>query len=220
MEDKKTLIDKYLDAFLEANKTINLTNITDRSQASLLHVEDSLAGLEEVEAAPAGRYGDLGSGGGFPGVPLAIASGRPTVLVDSVKKKMRTVEGLLGQLGLADQVSTYDGRIEDLARQEPASFAVLTARALSSLSSLLELASPLLIQGGILVCYKAHVSDEEMATARSVARQVGMVEQGTRSFVLSDGETRRTILTFRKDGEPQIKLPRRVGLAQKNPLAG
>ena len=219
MEEADRLIDDYLEAFLEANKSINLTSIDDREQASLLHVEDSLAGLEEVLAAPEGRYGDLGSGGGFPGVPIALSSGRQTVLVDSVKKKMRVVQGIIEQLGLQGQIRTYPGRIEELAQQEPASFAVLTARALSSLPSLVELASPLLIKGGLLVCYKAHISEDELAAACKVAPQVGMSQPRSRSLLLSDGETARTIVTFAKEGEPRLQLPRRIGMAQKSPLA-
>lgn len=219
MEEADRLIDDYLEAFLEANKSINLTSIDDREQASLLHVEDSLAGLEEVLAAPEGRYGDLGSGGGFPGVPIALSSGRQTVLVDSVKKKMRVVQGIIEQLGLQGQIETYPGRIEELAQQEPASFAVLTARALSSLPSLVELASPLLIKGGLLVCYKAHVSGDELAAACKAAPQVGMSQPRMRSLLLSDGETARTIVTFVKEGEPRLRLPRRIGMAQKSPLA-
>lgn len=212
-------IEAYLLAFLEANKQINLTNITDPEQASLLHVEDSLAALEEIEAAPEGRYGDLGSGGGFPGVPIALASGRETVLVDSVKKKMRVVQQLIDDLGFDSMITTYDGRIEELAQQQSESFAVLSARALSSLPSLLELASPLLKEDGVLVCYKAQLSEEELEAARHVAQQVAMVETSSRSFMLGDGQTKRTIICFKKHGKPSIALPRRIGMAQKHPLS-
>ena len=81
----------YLQAVLEVNKTTNLTRITSLEDAEMLHIEDSLVGLPEVDDAPEGWYGDLGSGGGFPGVPLALATGRRTLLVVSVKKKMRLV---------------------------------------------------------------------------------------------------------------------------------
>ena len=87
-----SLMQRYLDSILEANKVTNLTRITDGEQARLLHIEDSLVGLPEVNEAPTGLYGDLGSGGGFPGVPLALATGRKTLLVDSVKKKMAIVQ--------------------------------------------------------------------------------------------------------------------------------
>ena len=105
------LIDLYLEKILEANEKTNLTRISSLDEARKLHIEDSLAGLEELNKAPEGLYGDLGSGGGFPGVPLALESGRKTVLVDSVQKKMAIVGSVLSELGIAEQISTYGGRI-------------------------------------------------------------------------------------------------------------
>lgn len=220
MAQSKELIDDYLLKFLEANKSINLTRITDEEQASLLHVEDSLVALPEMEAAPLGLYGDLGSGGGFPGVPLALATGRQTVLIDSVKKKMRAVEGILEQLGISEQITTYDGRIENLSKEKPRAFAVLSARALSSLPALLELASPLLQLNGHLICFKAQMQEDEIAAARYAAGMTGMKLIGQRSLCLSDGSTQRTIMTYEKVSEPKVSLPRRVGMAQKHPLVG
>lgn len=217
-ERQLDLMYQYLDLILEANKTTNLTRITDHDEAKLLHIEDSLVGLPEVDDAPAGMYGDLGSGGGFPGVPLALASGRQTLLIDSVKKKMTLVQQVLDELELSAQISTFDGRIEILGQQQPRSFAVLTARALSRLVALLELSSPLLIKGGRLVCYKAQVAEDELKEARAVESLLGMRLISCRDTILSDDETRRTILVFEKVGKAQLKLPRRVGLAQKNTL--
>ena len=168
------LIDLYLEKILEANEKTNLTRISSLDEARKLHIEDSLAGLEELNKAPEGLYGDLGSGGGFPGVPLALESGRKTVLVDSVQKKMAIVGSVLSELGIAEQVSTYGGRIEDLAHERPCAFTALTARALSKLSVLMELASPLLVNGGLLICYKANVQEEEWEHALSLQEKLGM----------------------------------------------
>lgn len=213
-----SLMQCYLDSILEANKVTNLTRITDGEQARLLHIEDSLVGLPEVNEAPTGLYGDLGSGGGFPGVPLALATGRKTLLVDSVKKKMAIVQSALDDLSLSEQISTSSERIEDLPLEYKEKFAVLTARALSKLVSLIELASPLLKKGGRLVCYKAQLSSEELEEALAVQDLVGMKMISQREICLSDGETTRTIVVFEKIGKSRIKLPRRIGLAQKQPL--
>lgn len=213
-----SLMQRYLDSILEANKVTNLTRITDGEQARLLHTEDSLVGLPEVNEAPTGLYGDLGSGGGFPGVPLALATGRKTLLVDSVKKKMAIVQSALDDLSLSEQISTSSERIEDLPLEYKEKFAVLTARALSKLVSLIELASPLLKNGGRLVCYKAQLSSEELEEALAVQDLVGMKMISQREICLSDGETTRTIVVFEKIGKSRIKLPRRIGLAQKQPL--
>lgn len=216
MQEK--LIEKYLDLVLEANKTINLTRITDRSQAEILHIEDSLVALDEINACPEGLYADLGTGGGFPGVPVAISTGRRTILVDSVKKKVNTLASIIDELGLNEQIGVYAGRIEDLAKTNRGEFSLLTARALSQLVSLLELSSPLLKQGGRLVCYKANVSSEELEQALDIQSLVGMKLISDRSVLLSDGVTNRRILVFEKYRPEKIKLPRRVGLAQNNPL--
>lgn len=213
-----SLMQRYLDSILEANKVTNLTRITDGEQARLLHIEDSLVGLPEVNEAPTGLYGDLGSGGGFPGVPLALATGRKTLLVDSVKKKMAIVQSALDDLSLSEQISTSSERIEDLPLEYKEKFAVLTARALSKLVSLIELASPLLKKGGRLVCYKAQLSSEELEEALAVQDLVGMKMISQREICLNDGETTRTIVVFEKIGKSRIKLPRRIGLAQKQPL--
>lgn len=213
-----SLMQRYLDSILEANKVTNLTRITDGEQARLLHIEDSLVGLPEVNEAPTGLYGDLGSGGGFPGVPLALATGRKTLLVDSVKKKMAIVQSALDDLSLSEQISTSSERIEDLPLEYKEKFAVLTARALSKLVSLIELASPLLKKSGRLVCYKAQLSSEELEEALAVQDLVGMKMISQREICLSDGETTRTIVVFEKIGKSRIKLPRRIGLAQKQPL--
>lgn len=209
---------RYLDQILEVNKTTNLTRITSPEEAEVLHLEDSLVGLPDVNEAPAGLMGDLGSGGGFPGVPLALATGRQTILVDSVKKKMALVQSIIDAMGLQELISTSDERIEDLAKTYPNRFSVLTARALSRLVSLLELSAPLLKKGGRLVCYKAQVADDELEEAQAVEKLVGMKLVSRRETVLSDGETKRTILVFEKVASPKLKLPRRVGLAQKQPL--
>lgn len=209
---------QYLEKVLEANKITNVTRITDADAARILHIEDSLVGLPEVQAAPEGLLGDLGSGGGFPGVPLALATGRPTVLVDSVGKKMALVHSLLEEIGLDGQIETSSERIEDLGRFRSGEFSVVTARALSKLVSLLELAAPLLKMGGRLVCYKAKVSEEELDDALKIEGLVGMKLISRRETLLSDGETTRTILVFEKVSQPKLKLPRRVGLAQKQPL--
>lgn len=217
MSSSEELIQRYLDKILVVNETMNLTRITGGERARLLHIEDSLSGLQELKEAPEGLYGDLGSGGGFPGVPLALASGRKTVLVDSVKKKMSAVQGIIDSMGLDDQISTYGGRIEELSEEQKESFSALTARALTALPSLLELASPLLQKRGHLICYKAPL-DEELEQALRIQDKLGFKMKSKREFILSDNETKRCILVFEKIHRPSLKLPRRVGLAQKKPL--
>ena len=204
--EQRKLLDLHLELVLKENERSNLTRIVDWQQGQLLHIEDS-----------SGRAADLGSGGGFPGIPLAIVSGRPIMLVDSVTKKTTALDRMIEELGLEGQVSTYTGRSEELALEMPESFAVITARALSSLPSLLELAVPLLSLGGQLICYKAAVEAEELEQAAGLEEKLGMKLVSMRTTQLSDNGTNRTILVYEKVGEPMVSLPRRPGMAQKRP---
>jgi 16S rRNA (guanine527-N7)-methyltransferase len=213
---KYELINKYLENILEINNEINLTRISDIEQGKLLHIEDSVSVLKYFSEAPEGIYGDLGSGGGFPGVPLGILSGRQTILIDSVKKKMQAVESILQKLNI-ENISTDGNRIEDIAKTQPNSFSVLTARALSSLPSIMELASPLLVKDGIFISLKANISEEEMEAALKNQKLFGLKLIHDDSFNLSDRVTHRRVLVFKKHKNPSVKLPRRVGLAQTKP---
>ena len=210
-------IKQHLQLVIEANNRVNLTRIDSIEEGMLLHVEDSLTAIQELDESPQGLYGDLGSGGGYPGIPLAIATGRQTVLIDSRQKKMQEIASIIAQLGLSNQIDTYAGRAELLARTQSKRFAALTARALAKLPVLMELASPLLKNGGRLICYKAKLEDSELAHARRVQNVTGMELVQDRELMLG-GEYTRRIITFEKVSEPTIKLPRQEGIAQKNPL--
>ncbi len=216
-EDSAALLMDDLHAVIEMNQTLNLTRIVSEDAGIVRHLEDSLLGLKYVDGAPEGLYGDLGTGGGFPGIPIAIITHRKTVLVDSVQKKINALLSIVEELGLSSQVSGYAGRIEDLAIEKPCSFSVLTARALSSLPSLMELSSPLLSKDGLLICYKAKPEQEEIDAAIRLENTLGMQLVSRETFELSDGST-RCFFVFKKVGKPKIKLPRRVGMAQRNPL--
>ena len=207
---------KHLNLVIEANKSINLTRIDNVDEGMILHIEDSLKGVDFLNDAPAGLYGDMGSGAGFPGIPLAVTTGRDTVLIDARVKKVKVLDSFIQELGLRN-VTTFAGRAELLAKKQSKRYAALTARALSQLPVLLELASPLLQDGGYLICYKANVKEEELADARRVLPLVGMELVGDESFLLN-GEFQRRIMTFGKTGKPKVKLPRQEGMAQKHPL--
>ena len=214
---QQDMLMRDLQEIMVVNQTHNLTSIPSIELGVVRHLEDSLLGLHAFKAAPQGLYADLGTGGGFPGIPLAIMTGRNTLLVDSVKKKVVALEGVVETLGLSDIVSGYAGRIEDLALERGKQFSVLTARALSSLPSLLELASPLLMMNGQLICYKARPDDEEIQTAIALEKKLGMKLVSRETFTLSDGSD-RVIMVFEKIAKPKVHLPRRIGLAQKSPF--
>ena len=216
-QEQRVLLEDHLKMVIEENRHTNITRIDTWDEGWLLHVEDSLVGVDEVEAAIDGPLADLGSGAGFPGIPLAIMLQRPTTLVESVGKKATLLQGFAKRLGIDATIRVFPGRAEELARQEADAYAVVTARALSSLPSLMELASPLLMQHGRLVCYKSADIDEELAHALLLQEKLAMRFVGRRDAVLSDEKTKRSIVVFEKEGQPQVSLPRREGQAQRKP---
>lgn len=211
---------QYLEAVLQKTKVVNLTAVSEFEAALRLHLVDSLLVLDEITSAPAGAMLDLGSGGGFPGTPLAIASGRPTCLLDSVRKKTEAVAECLRVTGIPESlVWVMWGRAEEVAQTQPNSFAVITARAVAELPILVELASPLLQQGGRLVAMKGALTDDEAQRGAAAASLAGMEIVATRRYSLPGAGEQRTVVIISRKGRSRVALPRRPGMANKSPLA-
>lgn len=206
----------HLGLLEEANASFNLTAIAPEDSVSM-HVLDSAAALPFLNAAPEGEFTDLGSGAGFPGIPLAILSGRSVTLVESVKKKAAFLERAAAGLRLKATVRPV--RAEELAAERREGYSAVTARALSSLPSLVELASPLLSVGGLLICLKGSPDDEELARGDAAAAICGMVRTETSPVVIPGIDAARTIVVFRRSGKRKLALPRRNGMAQRQPIA-
>lgn len=220
---QQKFLNAYLEAILAANRSVNLTNITDINIAKVLHLEDSISALDMLDVCESGPYADLGCGGGFPGVPLGYLTKRETWLVDSRSKKIEQVKKCTVQAEKQTEIehltnfNFYAGRIEDFANEKRGYFSACSARALADTTILLELASPLLKVGGTLLCMKATPSYDEINNAKLIAPHLGFELAKTNKFSLSTGEGRQ-ILAFVKSTEAEIKLPRRCGKAQKTPL--
>lgn len=201
---------------LEANETMNLTAIPAAAFVPL-HILDSLSALPFVQAEPPGAFADLGAGAGYPGIPLAICTGRPVSLVESVRKKAAFLERVRADLCL--EATVHPIRAEELAATRPGAYSVVVARALSSLPSLVELAAPLLASGGALICLKGAPEASELERGDSAAAQCGLAREKTESVSVPGVDAARTIVVYRKRGAGRTKLPRRTGLAQRQPLA-
>jgi 16S rRNA (guanine527-N7)-methyltransferase len=206
----------HLELVFEANERFNLTSIRE-ADAVALHVFDSCAAVPYLERSPAGAFADIGSGSGFPGVPLALLTGRRVTLVESVGKKARFLESVVEALCLKATVQPF--RAEEVAQLHPAGFSAVTARALSALPSLVELASPLLALGGWLICLKGAPEEEELRRGDVAARVCGLRRLGTDPVRVPGVEGRRTVITYERVGSASIRLPRRNGMAQRAPLA-
>lgn len=208
----------YLEEVIQANLTLNLTRIVDADSAVRLHILDSVAALNEVLEAPDGPICDIGTGGGFPGVPLALCSRRRCTLLDSVRKKALAVQQILENRGLHDAMQAVGVRAEQHARDSRGQYAVVTARAVGQLQSLVELGAPLLMKGGRLICLKGSPSNDEIEAGDRAARVVGLERASTRDFCLPGGGEHRTIIAYLRIRDSSVPLPRREGLAQHSPL--
>ena len=205
---QRELLARHLDLVIDRNRVVNLTRITSVEEAVVLHVVDSLLLLDSFAAAPRGAFVDVGTGAGFPGIPLAIMTDRPALLVDSVGKKAAAVGAFVEELGLGGQVEVSSSRIEDLGRKRRGQFAAVTARA----------GAPLLARGGRLVVAKARPTDDEVAAGDRAARICGLRRVSRETFELPRDLGHREVLAYERVGNPSIKLPRPVGVARQRPL--
>lgn len=209
----------YLQLIIEKNKVVNLTRITDPVDAVTLHLVDSLLPLacKELVIGSESQFLDMGTGAGFPGVPFAVATGARGLLVDSVRKKVDAVSEFCKTLGLSS-ITTRHARLEELARDIPLSQNTVLARAVARTNVLLEYATPFLTMGGQLVVEKGRPEDEELEEADRAARLCGMKLVSRETFELPRELGHREILIYKKVGKPQIRLPRKNGMARQQPL--
>jgi len=216
--EQAMLLEGQLRFVLEKNQTTNLTSITDYDRALVLHVLDSLLVLPEVQAAPSGALLDMGTGAGYPGLPLAVMTGRAATLLDAREKKMALLLEFISQHPELSSCEAVAGRAEEFACAHREAYTVVTARALAPLPTLVELASPLLRVGGRLIALKGRLSTEERTHAAQLRKATGLGEVSHRTYSLPSGE-HREVVVYEKINPAQIKLPRRTGLAQHKPLA-
>ena len=167
--NKENLCKKHLELVIQANKKVNLTNITSLQEAEILHIEDSLSALEDIHKQPKGDLLDIGSGAGYPGIPLAIYTERNTTLCETVQKKSKCLESFITELELNSLISVFNGRAEEIPLHQ---YQIITARAVSCVNSLLELASPHLNIGGVLIAYKSLNSDDEIKDCKAIGNAI------------------------------------------------
>lgn len=208
---------KHLLYVEQINEYINLTRIVDLNDAIVLHILDSLTLLPYVPSSATYML-DMGTGPGFPGIPLAVTCALKADLLDSVGKKIKAVNAIVDTLNI-DGVHGVHVRLEDHARMHRNAYDLVVARALAPLNVLLEYASPLTAKEGHLILSKGNLDDDELSQGVNAAKQCGfsLIEHNT--FELPCGFGHREILKFKKSHQAAIQLPRATGLARKNPLA-
>jgi 16S rRNA (guanine527-N7)-methyltransferase len=194
------------------------TSVSDRGQAQLVHVADSLSGLAFDDLRAADRICDIGAGAGFPGLVLAAALPAARVtLVEASRRKCEFIARAAEAAGLQG-VTVVAERAETFAAGPGAErFDAVTARAVGRLSTLAERASPLLVEGGVLVAWKGRRDGDEEAELARAAEQLAMSSEQVRWVGPYAGSENRHLHLVRKTGPTPAGLPRRPGMAKKRP---
>ena len=203
---------------LLAAERASVSSVTD-ARAWKVHVEDSLTGLDVPELLEASRIADLGSGAGFPGLVLAVMLPDASVdMIDSIGKKTAFIAHAAAEAGIPNAVA-ITARAEDLARDESAreSYDVVTARAVGRLSTLAELASPLLKEGGVLVAWKGKRDEDEEQQMSRAGESLAMSPEAILDVGHRAGSEHRHLHVIRKSAPTPADLPRKSGMAKKRP---
>ncbi|HEX3609212.1 MAG TPA: 16S rRNA (guanine(527)-N(7))-methyltransferase RsmG [Solirubrobacterales bacterium] len=202
---------------LEAERA-SVSSVTDPERAWRVHVADSLTGLEFEQLGTARRIADVGSGAGFPGLVLAVALPNAQVdLIESVGRKCEFIQHAIDEAEIKN-ARVINARSERLAEGEGReSYAAVTARAVGRLSTLAELASPLLEENGVLVAWKGKRDADEETQLANADESLAMRPEEIRHVGPYAGSEHRHLHMLRKIGPTPQKLPRRPGMAKKRP---
>ena len=215
---QKQQFHSYFKTLVEWNERINLTGITDESEVYAKHFYDSLDPFLEMDMSSIKTVCDVGTGAGFPGVPLAIAY--PEVgfyLIDSLGKRVDYLNFCLNELGMTN-IKAIQVRAEDFATQKREYFDLVTSRAVARLNILVELCAPLVKVGGGFVALKGPAGITELKEAKQGPSKLGLIHKKTSSASIAEvGE--RVNIYFEKKSHTPRKYPRQFGQIKKNPLA-
>lgn len=211
--DKNKMYDVYRDYLLEVNSHTNLTTITDPSDIRVKHFDDSLSIIDYINEGS--KVLDIGSGAGFPGIPLRIEKNFDLTLIDSVNKKVKFMNEVIEKLELKNTRAIHT-RAEDFAKNERETYDLVISRAVANMSTLSELCIPFLKVGGLFIAMKGPKADEELEEAENALKVLGGEIIKLDRFDL-DGNERVNIIV-RKTHPTKIKYPRGKNLPKKNPL--
>jgi 16S rRNA (guanine527-N7)-methyltransferase len=219
-EEQMQQFDRYFHLLVEWNEKMNLTAITDKKEVYLKHFYDSLTLSFSQDFSQKMSLCDVGSGAGFPSIPLKIVFPMLTIsIVDSLNKRITFLTELVKELNLED-VHLYHDRAEMFGQTKEIreSFDFVTARAVARLNVLSELCLPLVKKDGYFFALKAAKSDEELKEAKPAIATLGGKFIEERSLRLPITEDERHILVIQKKKETPKKYPRKPGLPNKQPL--
>ena len=214
-DSQADLLFRYMKGILDWNERINLTAIKDEEEFILKHYADSLSIINEPEYQEAETIIDIGTGGGFPGIPLAIMSPeKKYVLLDSLEKRLKIIDGLCQHLGI-ENVKTLHERAEDAGRNPEyrEQFDLCVSRAVADLAVLSEYCLPFVKADGSFIAYKGKEIEEElMRSEKSIKLLGGETDRITGSI------TDQQLVIIKKTKPTPLKYPRKPGEPKKKPF--
>ena len=200
-------------AMVKQNEVMNLTGITDDKGVAKAHLLDRLTVMASADLQGKTLI-DVGCGAGFPGVPLAVASGAKVTLLDSLGKRMKWLESCLPQLGIEAEFVT--ARAEEAVATRRESYDFATSRAVARLNILLELTAPYVKVGGAVLAMKGTAAKEELAECGNAMKKLGLKLEDVKEFPI-DG-TNHAVIVLRKVAPTPKQFPRRFAKIKQAPL--
>lgn len=232
-EEDLEKFDRFCSTLISENKVMNLTAISDPDEIEIKHFIDSLEAAtvinrlwKEIQEGTEGedesfRLVDVGTGAGFPGIPLKIYFKNASfTLLDSLNKRINFLNKVIEQLNLKN-IETVSARAEDFAKAGSVSretFDFCVSRAVADMSVLLEYCLPMVKEGGFCVFYKSGDFQKELENAQTAMKILGGELAGTQEFVLPETDAGRSLVIIRKIKATPDKYPRRSGKPSKSPI--
>lgn len=210
----------YYNMLIEKNKVMNLTTITDIDEVIDKHFVDSLSLIKAVDLSQDLKILDLGTGAGFPGIPLKIVYPNLKItLLDSLNKRIKFLDEVIEELHLTG-IESIHGRAEDFAQkmEHREKYDICVSRAVANLATLSEYCMPYLKIGGMFISYKAGIIEEELQAAKQAFHTLGGSIKEVITFNLPKTDTQRSLICINKNKKTPKTYPRKAGLPSKEPI--